>query len=81
MSLLDALLLDPVRTNIWIAVRTDGRAGSGTLNDPYDGSTATKFDAVMSSLSQYTRVHLGPGTFQTTGTPTELAVDGSRRLE
>src|SRR5213082_2905399 len=39
MSLLDALLLDPYRTNVWIAYRTDGVAGTGTQNDPYDGST------------------------------------------
>ena len=39
MSLLDALLLDPYRINVWIAYRTDGVKGSGTQNDPYDGST------------------------------------------
>ncbi len=37
MSLLDALLLDPTPFNIWIAIRTDGIKGSGTVNDPYDG--------------------------------------------
>ena len=72
MSLLDALLLDPYRINIWIAYRTDGVAGSGTQNDPYDGSsTATKFDAIMNSLAANTTVHLGPTTstnpFLTTG--------------
>src|SRR6266480_5094895 len=39
MSLLEAMLLDPYRINVWIAYRTDGGAGSGTQNDPYDGST------------------------------------------
>jgi hypothetical protein len=71
MPLLDALLLDPYRINIWIAYRTDGVAGGGTQNDPYDGSTATKFDAIMNSLSANTTVHLGPATstnpFTTTG--------------
>ena len=67
MSLLDALLLDPYRTNVWISYRTDGVAGTGTQNDPYDGSTATKFDAVMNGLSANTRIHFGPGTFQTNG--------------
>src|ERR1041385_4563936 len=71
MSLLDALLLDPYRINVWIAYRTDGVAGSGTQNDPYDGSTAAKFDAIMNSLSPNTAVHLGPATstnpFTTTG--------------
>lgn len=71
MSLLDALLLDPFRINVWIAYRTDGVKGSGTQNDPYDGSSATKFDAIMNSLSANTTVHLGPATstnpFSTTG--------------
>src|SRR6266540_4171632 len=39
MSLLDALLLDPCRINVWISYRTDAVNGSGTQNDPYDGST------------------------------------------
>src|SRR5258708_9277291 len=50
MSLLDALLLDPLRMNVWIAVRTDGVAGTGTQNDPYDGSTQGKFDALMNAM-------------------------------
>ncbi len=67
MALLDALLLDPYRINVWVAARTDGQPGTGTHSDPYDGSTAAKFDAVMNGLGGYTRVHLGPGTFQTNG--------------
>ena len=67
MSLLDALLLDPYRTNVWIAYRTDGVAGTGTQNDPYDGSTATKLETLLNSFSVNTRVHLGPGMFQTNG--------------
>ena len=51
MSLLDALLLDPYLFEIWIAARTDGVKGSGTLNDPYDGSTVTKFDALTMKAS------------------------------
>ena len=71
MSLIDALLLDPYRVNVWIAYRTDGLKGSGTMNDPWDGSTAGKFDARMSELTANTTVHLGPTTstnpFLTTG--------------
>ena len=51
MSLLDALLLDPLRIDIWVAKRTDGVGGSGTQNDPYDGSTTTKFDTLMNGFS------------------------------
>src|SRR6266446_5225066 len=36
MSLLDALLLDPQKLDVWLAVRTDGVKGSGTEADPYD---------------------------------------------
>src|SRR5690348_15042023 len=75
MSLMDALLLDPYgvdlsRGEVWIAARTDGVAGSGTQNDPYDGSTQAKFDALLNVTLNYhpnTRIHLGPGTFQTSG--------------
>jgi hypothetical protein len=52
MSLLDALLLDPLRMNVWVAVRTEAVpvAGTGTQNDPFDGSSAAKFDALMNAL-------------------------------
>ena len=73
MSLLDALLLEPYRVNIWVAARTDGIAGSGTLNDPYDGGDPDVFDDLMRTFASETtatqgvRVNLGPGTFQTRG--------------
>jgi hypothetical protein len=35
--------------NVWIAVRSDGVAGTGTQNDPFDGSQG-KFDSVMNAL-------------------------------
>ncbi len=67
MSLLDSLLLDPHRFNVWVAARTDGIKGSGTITDPYDGSTAAKFDTLMNSLAEFTCVNLGPGLFLTQG--------------
>jgi hypothetical protein len=72
MSLTDSLLLDPYPFDVWIAQRSDGLKGSGTLNDPYDGSTQARFDSVMSGLSANTRVHLGPGTFVTNGYSDEV---------
>src|SRR5436190_17999487 len=62
MPLIDALLLDPHAFNVWIAYRTDGIKGSGTINDPYNGSTQAAFDAAMASLpdGKPVRVHLGP---------------------
>jgi hypothetical protein len=74
MSLVDSLLLDPYPFDIWIACRTGSPGGSGTLNDPYDGSTQAKFDSVMSTkVGPNTRVHLGPGTFQTRGYSDEVS--------
>ena len=52
MSLFDALLLDPYRINVWIAYRTDGVAGTGTQNDPYDGSTNFAAPVTVSSLTR-----------------------------
>ena len=38
MALVDALLLDPARYNLFVAWRGDLIAGSGTAEDPYNGS-------------------------------------------
>ena len=56
--------------DVWIAVRTDGLPGSGIETDPYDGSTRTKFDAVMNTLRTdglNQNIRLFPGTFFTQG--------------
>jgi hypothetical protein len=53
---------------VWIAVRSDGLPGSGTKADPYDGSTAAKFDVLMNGFRATSNlgVHLiGPGPFRT----------------
>ena len=42
MSLTDALFLEPYPFEIWIAYRTDGIKGSGTLNDPFGATSATE---------------------------------------
>jgi hypothetical protein len=52
---------------IWISVRTDGNAGTGTADDPFDGSTELKFDALLQSLPANTTIHLLPGLFLTGG--------------
>src|SRR5689334_3070409 len=74
MGLLEALLLDPYPFEIWVAKRTDvvGGAGSGTLNDPYNASDATSFDAIMNTIAGMPAtkvgvVHLGPDSFETNG--------------
>lgn len=74
MSLLDAILLEPLkRTNeVWIAWRTDGNKGTGTEDDPYNGSTQALFDTLMRSLDAQglgnITIHIGPGVFETHGT-------------
>ena len=67
MSLLDALLLDPSRINVWLALRSDGNKGSGTQSDPYNAGTAARFDGLMNSFGEFTTVRLGPGLFETKG--------------
>ena len=51
---------------------TGHQAGSGTAKDPYDGSTAEKFDGILRSRSEAHQQNLivciGPGTFETEGT-------------
>jgi hypothetical protein len=68
IGLMETYDLDPVSAReVWVAVRTDGQAGSGSESDPYDGSTMDKFDAMMGDNSKtppYTTIHLGPGTFR-----------------
>jgi hypothetical protein len=57
---------------IWICYRTDGGSrssppvGSGTQDDPYDGSSAAKFDAIMQNaqlVPSGSTIRLGPGIF------------------
>ncbi len=58
-------------TRIFIANRNDGKPGSGSPSDAFDGSTAEKFDTVLRNRSEsgVTRliVCIGPGTFYTEG--------------
>ena len=56
MSLLDALLLDPQRIDVWLSPRNDGAVGTGTQTDPLDTSPqlATKLPINLSSGLTYT---------------------------
>ena len=62
MSLSDALLLDPFKFEIFLAVRNDGQKGSGTISDPYHCGDASTFDTLVNSFSENTTIHLGPAT-------------------
>ena len=54
-------------TNIYLAVRTDGIAGTGTASNPFDASTAARYDHLLATYSQNTIFHYAVGTYQTTG--------------
>jgi hypothetical protein len=54
--------------DVYITSRSDGVRGSGTQTDPFDGSTAEKFDSVMDHLPRDARLHLAKGAvFSTNG--------------
>jgi hypothetical protein len=58
----------PALQDVYITVRADGASGSGKQSDPYDGSTAEKFDAVMDNVPRGTTVQLAKGAvFRTNG--------------
>lgn len=72
MNLGDALLLDPYRVNVYIAKRTDALRGSGTISDPWNGSTATDFDDIFKNRipalsNPNVQINIGPGEFETHG--------------
>ena len=58
-------------TRIYIAYRDDARSGTGTASDPFDGSTAKKFDTLLRTRSENGVTNLvvciDSGTFQTEG--------------
>ncbi len=51
MSLIDALLLDPSPFEVWVAYRTDGIKGTGTVDDPFDGSPALDVARSVTALT------------------------------
>lgn len=75
MSLLAALLEEDFagdelasKKEVWLAIRTDGAAGSGTQDNPYNVSTAERFDEIMREIvEENTVIHIGPGVFRTAG--------------
>ena len=54
-------------TNIYLAIRTDGVAGTGTAGNPFDASTPAKYDQLLATYSQNTIFNYAPGTYQTRG--------------
>jgi hypothetical protein len=58
-----------MQQDMYVAIRTDNPSNAlGTWEDPFDGSTAAKFDTIMSTkISAGQCVRLLPGIFETTG--------------
>ncbi|MBV8533834.1 MAG: hypothetical protein JO207_08530 [Verrucomicrobia bacterium] len=54
-------------TNIYLAARTDGIAGTGTASDPFNASTPDRYDQLLATYSQNTVFNYAPGTYQTRG--------------
>jgi len=58
-------------TRIFIAYRSDSKSGTGSAADPFDGSTAQRFDTLLRTRSENGVTNLvvciGPGTFETEG--------------
>jgi hypothetical protein len=50
--------------SVYIAIRTDGVAGSGTKSDPFDGSSASKVFGILKALPSNTHLNFGRGTYQ-----------------
>ena len=57
----------PVGREVWIALRADGEAGTGSVTDPFDGSSVARlnglFDTFRHEFGENLVVHFGPGTF------------------
>lgn len=50
MSLFDSLILDPAKLDVWITPRTDGVAGAGTEEDPYDATPRQAANVSVTSI-------------------------------
>ena len=58
-------------SDYWIAYRTDGTNGDGSLGNPYNGNGANNFDSNLNSIRTNSVIHILPGTYETHGwTPT-----------
>lgn len=70
ISAISLALTAPAETEFdnefWISTSTN-TSNLGTLDNPFDGSTATKFDTVMSSRPPNCTIHILAGTYMTDG--------------
>ncbi len=70
-----------ITNEYWVSARTDNPTNAlGTLDDPYDGSTSTKFDTLMSNMPSNSTVHILAGTYTTLGNQGWFAKTGQKIL-
>lgn len=64
---------------VWITATGGDGPGAGTVADPFDGSSAQKFDALFQWFqgSPDLTIHLGPGTFESNVTASVLWTVGT----
>jgi len=55
------------QSEVYLATRADGKEGTGTAADPLNASTQARFDAIFAALKPGSTVHIGAGTYHTTG--------------
>ena len=75
MSLVEALLLEPAPFKVWIAIRPDGRKGSGRIDDPYDGSTIHDPSVAINSRPITVRPSHPPKVLELRITPLPIFTD------
>lgn len=71
--------LEPNTNEIWISTNAAG-AHLGTRAEPFDGSSAEKFDEACRQIPPDTIIHLMPGTFQTQGAASWHLKSGQKLL-
>jgi hypothetical protein len=54
-------------TTIYIAPRKDRKPGSGTPSNPFNASSAAKFDALIQRFSRNAAIYYAPGVYYTKG--------------
>ena len=58
----------PSAREVWIALRGDGQPGTGTVTDPFDGSSVEKLNALFlerfaKEFGENLTIHFGPGVY------------------
>jgi hypothetical protein len=56
-----------VARDIYLPVRQDGHRGSGSAQDPFDASSAAKYDAILGRFREATNFIYSPGIYGTKG--------------